>query len=132
MQPMSMSTIKRLLQFGIVGGMAALTHYSTALICVYQFGLNEYLSNLVGFLVAFGVSYMGQSSWTFADKNHQRQSTLPRYFLTSVLGFVINATLLYGFMYIHLTYPVALLLAIIGAAGFVYLLSSLWVFRHHE
>lgn len=119
------------MQFALVGGAAALTHYATAMLCVYVLAQNEYAANVIGFLVAFSVSYLGQSLWTFADKNTPRQHALPRYFLTSLTGFGINTVFLYMALYINLPYPLALLLAIAGSACFVYIISSTWVFRHH-
>lgn len=123
-------SLRRIIRFVCIGALAALVHYMVAIVCYTVLGYGEYASNLMGFLTAFAVSYLGQSMWTFAGHTASTHRALPRYFSTASLAFLVNAGVLYVGLYVHLIYPVALLLAIGAAAVFSYVINSLWVFKH--
>lgn len=124
------NSIKRILCFGGVGGLAAATHFFVAVLLISQAFMNPLLANLIAFLIAFVVSYTGQRYWTFAAKHYNHRNTLGRYGLTAIIGFLINETTLWlGLTVFHAWYPLILGLAIIVAAVSTYLLSANWAFK---
>lgn len=106
-----------------------MTHYAVAILAVYVLSFGNHTANLLGFMVAFCVSYTGQSNWTFNDRK-TKSPTLLRYFLTAVSGFCLNDVVLYFGLHLGMDYRIALLLAIVLAAAFSYLISLLWVFKN--
>lgn len=59
------SELGRVIRYGLVGSGAALTHLAVAWVCV-AIGFWPGLANAAGFVCGFGVSYVGQSRFTFA------------------------------------------------------------------
>ncbi|GAA0777239.1 hypothetical protein GCM10009108_12610 [Castellaniella ginsengisoli] len=99
--------------------------------CVTLGGLAPLAANVVGWLVAFGVSFAGHYRLTFRHQHAPLVRAASRFFLVSALGFAVNeaayATLL------HLTairYDVLLALVLIGIAGMTFILGRYWAFRH--
>lgn len=122
--------IGQVVRFGLVGAAAAATHFVIAVACVRGAGLDPQVANVVGFLVAFSVSFLGQWRWTFGAHGAPLARALPSYFLVSVSGFLANA-LAYRWLLTHtrLRYDVALALVLIAVAAMTFLLSRFWAFR---
>lgn len=122
--------IGQLLRFGLVGATAAATHFVVAVACVRGLRLDPQLANVVGFLVAFTVSFLGQWRWTFGTHAAPLARALPSFFVVSVSGFAANA-LAYRWLLTHtaLRYDVALALVLMAVAAMTFLLSRFWAFR---
>ncbi len=121
---------QRLWRFASVGGLAAFTHFSVMIALVSGLHWPPLSANIIAFTIAFGVSYWGQSRWTFAERQHTTKQTLWRYALTAILGFLINETTLFlGIQVWHWWYVPSLVLAIVLAALSTYLISHYWVFK---
>jgi len=75
-------------RFGLVGILAAAVH-GGLFIALVALGLAGYLANALAFALAFIVSYLGHSHWTFADA--ARGGRLGRFGLTTAFGFVLNS-----------------------------------------
>jgi len=118
------------LRFALVGAAATCTHYLVALISAIYVDL--YGANLLGYLVAVAISYLGHQRFSFRvaakDISHQRQ--LPR-FVAGSLGGLALSYLLLALMRGFFGAPNWLSLAV--ATGLVpvyaFLLNKLWVFR---
>ncbi|WP_109575999.1 GtrA family protein [Aminobacter sp. AP02] len=115
-------------RFAIVGVGATLTHLCVAAILL---GLNPSLHalsvNTIAFCVAVFVSYLGHARFTF-----KRSGSAWKYFFTSVLGLLINNSIVIA---ASLFVPYKLLCIALGtfiAPAFVYLVSSRWVFQRHQ
>nr|WP_180984196.1 GtrA family protein [Castellaniella caeni] len=117
--------------FVIVGCAAAATHWAVAVACVALAGLAPLLANLVGWLVAFGVSFTGHYRLTFRHQHAPLLRSALRFFAVSALGFVVNeaayATLL---RLTTIRYDLLLALVLIGIAGMTFILGRYWAFRH--
>jgi len=122
--------IVQLLRFGLVGAAAAATHFAVAVACVRLAQIDPQFANVLGFLVAFAVSFLGQWRWTFAGQAAPIGRALPSFFGVSILGFVTNA-LSYRWLLTHTTlrYDVALALVLVGVAALTFVLSRFWAFR---
>ena len=88
------SGVSQAFRFFVVGGIATLIHIAIASFSLFTINLPVFQSNIIGFLVAFTFSIIGQHFWTFkTSKNFS--STLPKFFLISFFGFFINNLVLY-------------------------------------
>lgn len=115
--------------FGTVGLLATLTHVATGLALVEAGLLRPFSANLVAFLAAFGLSYLGHRRFTFrSDVAHAR--ALPKFFATVIAGLVLNQSIVYvavtllGWPYIA---ALALVVTVVPVA--VYLALRDWTFR---
>ena len=91
--------------------------------------LTPLVANVVGWLVAFGVSFMGHYQLTFRHQRGHVKDAVWRFFLLSAIGFAINETS-YAILLKQTRLPYELLLALIliGVAAFTFVASRLWAF----
>lgn len=114
--------------FLAVGSTAAATHVAVfSLAAPY---LWPELANAVGFVIAFFVSFGGHRWLSFSDASTSVGTSLGRFALTAFSGFACNelvfVLLLRALQWNEL---VALISALVLAAGQTYLLSRFWAFR---
>ena len=79
--------IARGFRFGVVGLIAAASQASL-LVILNRGGLSGFAANLVGWAVSVGVSYFGQSRWTFRDR--ERRSVL-RFLAIAIMAFSVSS-----------------------------------------
>ncbi|MGV2898060.1 GtrA family protein [Achromobacter sp. AGC78] len=116
--------------FVAVGCAAAATHWAVAVGCVEAFAMPPLAANLIGWLVAFAVSFAGHYRLTFQHAQIPWTIAIRRFFLISAAGFVINESA-YALL-LHTTnirYDVLLALILIGLACATFVASRLWAFR---
>lgn len=118
----------RILKFGAVGIVATLVHTGVAFAALPVLG-SALAANLVGFLTAFVVSFLGQAYWTFGLRSGWRAAAL-RFFIVSSASFLLSNVVLVGTQASGLlSKPMALLIAIavIPVANFI--AGRMWAFR---
>ena len=122
--------IAQLVRFGAVGAAAALTHFVVAVSAVRWGGVLPQWANVIGFGVAFVVSFLGQWRWTFRSADAPWRRALPSFFLIAVSSFLLNA-LAYQLLltYTPLRYDVALAIVLVAVAALTFVLSRVWAFR---
>ena len=76
--------------FIVVGCAASLTHWVVAVGLVSLAGVTPLLANLVGWLIAFLVSFSGHYRLTFRHQQARLVPAAARFFMVSALGFCIN------------------------------------------
>jgi len=115
--------------FIVVGATAALVHWLVVVALVGASGLAPLIANIIGWLVAFLVSFTGHYQLTF---RHQRGSLLrsvKRFFMLSAAGFLVNeasfAVLLYK---TDVPYELLLGLVLVGVAFLTFIASRFWAF----
>jgi putative flippase GtrA len=115
--------------FVVVGATAALVHWLVVVALVGASVLAPLIANIIGWLVAFLVSFTGHYQITF---RHQRGSLLhsvKRFFLLSAAGFLVNeasfAVLLYK---TDVPYQLLLGLVLVGVAFLTFIASRFWAF----
>ncbi|MGF1706177.1 GtrA family protein [Enterovibrio baiacu] len=59
---------RRVVRFGGTGGLASFTHIVVAFSWLYLLSSSVFIANIVGFLCAFGLSYLLQSRFVFQVK----------------------------------------------------------------
>ena len=115
--------------FGTVGLLASLSHFLVAAAAMSFAAVPIFLANLIGFAVAFGVSYLGHYHFTFASDAAHRQA-LPRFLATAITGLAVNNLVLAALIWATGQRSVLFIaVAILVAAGIVYLLARRWAFR---
>lgn len=120
----------RIAWFVLVGTGAAAVHWGVVVMLVTHAGWRPLLANVLGWLIAFVVSFSGHYRWTFRDHGVPLWRSAMRFFAVSASGFAINeaayALLLH---WSGLRYDLVLALVLIAVAGGTYLLSRHWAFN---
>ena len=114
--------------FLAVGGSAALTHM--AVFALVQAHMLPELANALGFCVAFFVSFAGHRLLSFKDASTSVATSLGRFAVTALAGFASNELVFMGLLRV-LDWPalLALLIALVFAAGQTFVFSRFWAFR---
>lgn len=117
-----------LLIFCIVGVIATLTHYFSALLVHEVLNWPLWLCNIFGYLSAVSVSYIGHGKFTFKAKHST--TLLQRFTLVSIATVSLSELLLI-LLEIGLNWPAQLTLLIIATTipTLSYLFNRLWVFK---
>ncbi|MBK6869019.1 MAG: GtrA family protein [Burkholderiales bacterium] len=116
------------LWFTAVGVAAALTHL--AVFALAQPRMWPELANALGFVVAFGVSFAGHRRLSFRDTGTSALQSLRRFGATALAGFAVNEAV-FVLLLRAFGWPswLALVLALIVAAGQTFVLGRFWAFR---
>lgn len=116
------------LWFLVVGASAALTHL--AVFALAQHAMWPELANALGFGLAFFVSFGGHRLLSFKDAGTSVGTSLRRFALTALAGFASNEAV-FVLLLRGLGVPalLALVAALVFAAGQTFLLSRYWAFR---
>ncbi|MEZ8141245.1 polysaccharide synthesis protein GtrA [Enterovibrio norvegicus FF-162] len=77
----------RLIRFGLTGGLASLTHIIIAFTLLLFFATNVFIANLIGFVCAFGLSYLMQSLFVFKKSLSLKNAT--RFFIVQFSALLI-------------------------------------------
>lgn len=122
--------ILQLARFGIVGVGAMLVHW-LVVVAIVPLGIKELIANVIGFAVAFNVSYFGHHYWTFGS-SADTQTTFKRFLVVAITSFIVNECLFSLLLrFTSLDYRLALAIVLIAVAGLTFVLSRLWAFRHN-
>lgn len=117
--------------FVMVGCAAAATHWGIAVACVDGLDLPPLLANVLGWLVAFIVSFSGHYWLTFRHQAKAFSVALRRFFLVSAGGFAINeASYAWLLKATAIRYDLLLAAILIALAFLTFVVSRLWAFRH--
>jgi putative flippase GtrA len=121
--------LRQLFVFGLVGIVATLTHYLTALFCHEGLAINLYISNLLGYCSAVAVSFFGHGRYTFRVTLNQH--IFRRFVFTSISAFLASEAILAVLENsLQLPHRVSLGFVVLTIPIFTFVLSKLWVFRH--
>ena len=122
--------LPQVLQFVLVGGSAAATHLAVVGALVWSTGLAPLAANVLGFLVAFVVSYNGHAWLTFAAAQARGWSTVGRFFAVACLSFVVNELLYAAVLHwLHWNYFWGLAFVLVVVAVGTFVLSKFWAFK---
>ena len=119
-----LSEIATLIRFTTVGLLATLVHIGVAATILFYMNEALFLANLIAFIVALNVSFVGHRFFSF-----KRNGILGRFFIIAVSGFAFNNIILSGLVYFKITGGVvAITFSTLCVPLIVYLLSRFWVF----
>ena len=124
--------VLQLSRFGVVGVAATAVHLTIFSLLINAVDMAPPIANIVGFLIAFLVSFAGQSSWTFPSPDASRSEAgrrFLRFIGVSLIGFALNALTVFvvmtkgGYSYLH-----ALPFMALGVPAVLFLLNRYWAF----
>ena len=78
---------RELFWFGVVGVSAMLLHFGAVAWVLVPLGIAPLLANVLGFLIAFQLSYWGHRLQTFRAAHIPHRQALPRFFGVACLSF---------------------------------------------
>ena len=123
-----MILIRQLVCFGLVGVTATLTHYFIALGSHEGLHIDLYLANLIGYLTAMAVSYLGHGLLTFQVR--LTRQTLHRFAIASFSTFLFSEVLLWVLENgTDLPHRITLSAVVLCVPIVSFLLNKLWVYR---
>lgn len=130
-RPLPLDELLRVGFFIAVGAAAAAVHWCVVVGLVGHLGWQPQIANVVGWLTAFPVSFMGHQRLTFSDRATPLLPTALRFFGLSAAGFAINEAAYVLLLRAGVArYDVALAAVLIGVALATFLLSRGWAFAH--
>nr|WP_070960815.1 GtrA family protein [Hyphomonas sp. Mor2] len=113
----------RLFRFGIVGVLATVTHALILWALVEFVQMRPSIATVIGFLVAFNVSYFGHYYFTFRSTEPHRRA-LPRFAATATAGALLNWLIfVIGTDVLAWHYWIAFGISIVAVPIFVYFVS---------
>ena len=123
--------VQQLSWFIVVGASAAIVHWVIAVAGVKYIQLNPLWANLIGWLVAFTVSFSGHYHLTFRHQRAGARQAVRRFFLISAAGFAVNE-LSYAYLlaYTQIPYDLLLLGILVAVAGATFIASRFWGFKN--
>ena len=125
--------IKEIVKFALVGGFNTILDFSVYIILTrfWEFWQKNYLlANFVSFSNAATSSYILNKTWTFRDKNKRIYIQYPKFILVSVIGLLINETVLYILVTHLVIYDLLAKICAVGIAMFWnFSANKFWTFK---
>lgn len=120
--------------FIAVGTTAAIVHLGVVAAVVELFSLDPLAANVIGFSIAFLVSFGGHARWTFPVARKRYAAARTRFFAVAFTGFVLNQiAYAKGLDYVGRDHYLPLLATVIlGVSAATFALAKLWAFAQPE
>ena len=119
----------RIWRFGIVGVLATLVHLIIVWNLIHFDFASPLLANLIAFLIAFSVSFVGHYRWSFGSSSPKVQA-LFRFASIAAIGFLINSCLLSVLIWREMLLAEwAAVVSTFVVPPCTYLLSRFWGFK---
>jgi putative flippase GtrA len=124
---------RELLWFGIVGVSAMLVHLGSVALVLVPLGLPPLVANMVAFLLAFQVSYLGHHRFTFSAAGAPIARSRRRFFLVALSSFLVNEAM-YALLlrFTELDYRAALAIVLVAVAALTFFSARQWAFASSE
>lgn len=87
--------VEKFILFGVVGFSGVLVDFGITWFLKELLGVNKYISNAVGFLIAASSNYILNRIWTFSSTNPNIAQEYTLFLLISIVGLAINSLILY-------------------------------------
>ncbi len=82
--------IFKFVKFGIVGASGMVVHLCVLYLCRDVLGINTFISNTLGFIVAATTNYILNRIWTFRSHDKQVGMEYMKFIIVSLIGLGIN------------------------------------------
>lgn len=108
-------------------------HWAVVVTLVGDWGWRPLVANVIGWLVAFTVSFVGHHRLTFSGHGASIRSSAARFFVVSAGGFTVNEVS-YALLlkWSNQRYDLILAVVLVAVAGVTYLLGRHWAFLRSE
>ncbi|EPY09444.1 GtrA family protein [Paenibacillus alvei] len=121
--------ILQFLKYGVIGIVGTILQSGTLILLVEFFKWEPIISTIIGFIFSLTFSYFANVRWTFPSTCNQIQVFI-KYFVVSILGLLLNITVMYLIVYIfELWYLIGQMIVIILVPVFNFTLNKLWAFK---
>ncbi|HSF95384.1 MAG TPA: GtrA family protein [Thermohalobaculum sp.] len=125
-----MTARRQVTSFGLVGVLATATHAAVGLTLHDGLGINPLPANLVAFLCALCLSFLGQTRLTFPDRKADTGAFL-RFTAVSLLGLGLNQAIVWLVTSVlDRPYWLALATIIATVPAATFLALKFWALRH--
>lgn len=93
--PKTENLLIQIFKFGIVGGIATIIDFAAIFILREYINLPIIISNTLAFCIANQYNYYASTKWVFVvDKNKDKKKTFITFFIFSVIGLILNDTIM--------------------------------------
>lgn len=89
--------ILQLIKFCTVGFSGMIVDFGTTWLCKEKLGINKYISNSVGFILAASNNYIWNRLWTFESKTENIPTEYISFLIVSIIGLALNNMFLWIF-----------------------------------
>ncbi len=114
----------KIVRYGFVGAISTMIHIASAFLYLYLINDSIYMSNIIGFLAAFGFSYIVQSKLVF--RHAVSYTKAMKYFIVQFISLLI-AIAMSNYVPLSDTY-LKVLLVIIILPLVTYTIHKMWTF----
>lgn len=123
---------KQVITFGIVGFAAFSVHFLSVTFWV-SMGMAPLIANILSFLWAFSVSFLGHNYFTFPNKKRKKRKASIKFLTVALIGFAFNEAIYWILLrFFNMQYQAALLIVLLFIPVLTFTLSKLWVFKHED
>lgn len=120
--------MRELVVFGIVGVLATLVHYVSALLFVEGVGLAELTANFLAYCLAVGVSYFGHAIFTFRAPVSKKGFL--KFIVVSLTALALSQALLYTLGRLGwFGFRINMLVVVCSIPVFSFVMNKFWVYR---
>jgi len=121
------TVLRQLASFGAIGIVATLVHVTAAYLLQAWFDANPYLANLIGFLLAFGISFAGNARLTFYYQG-AISAAFVRFLALSSVSLIMTTLWMAWVVRNGLPMSLYVLVVVLTVPPVTYLLARFWVF----
>jgi putative flippase GtrA len=121
--------MSQILRFGLVGLSATALHIFAGSMLIW-IGTHPLIANTIAFAVAFSVSFLGHSTYSFSGHTQRVKTAFVRFVAVALSGFTLNQAMLASLLFLTpLPATAALCLSTIVSAMWGFVWSKLWTFQ---
>lgn len=125
---MSKMLERRIVRFGVTGGLSSFTHIVVAFSWLYLLSSSVFIANMVGFLCAFGLSYLLQSHFVFQRKITTQNAK--RFFVVQFSALMVSQ--LFSSLFQDSNHYARVLLVVFMIPLVTYLIHRCWTYKDSE
>ena len=118
----------KIIRYGLTGGISTVIHISIAYLYIYFFDSSLFISNTLGFMVAFVFSYLVQSIYVFKDTI--RLSKAIKYFIVQFSA-LLTAIFISEYLPLENSY-IKTILVILILPLITYVIHKFWTFNDQQ
>jgi len=119
-----------LFYFATIGLCASTVHLLVVLFLVSTNNQPPLIANIIAFIIAFQVSFLGHKHYTFYQLTDSRRLKLPHFFIVAVSAGVLNEFLYYLFLHCtSLNYFLSLIIVMLLVSFYTFSVTKFWACR---
>lgn len=120
--------MREIIVFGVVGVLATLIHYTSAIAFVELLGLEVLMANFYAYCMAVGVSYVGHAKFTF--RTSLETTGFCKFLVVSLSALALSQLLLGALAWLDwLHYRLNLLVVVAFVPIYSFVFNKFWVYR---